>query len=355
MGDEKANAARAYIAMNSAINKKIEEGEGRCILAASLSSQEAFGSKKDGHSVFTRYMIDGLMGAKGESVDLEGSVTPQSLAEYAYREIMHMPVEKRPNQKPILKTASMGTFALAIHPSLAKEGPMEKAFNLLKEGKVKEFNDSTEPLKTTGPGPIQHGYLLHERLSLEEPFQHRLDFSGKYIINGKLANSHLYEADICRTILINSDLSTADLHWANLGSARLDGSILKGANLENAYLSGTDLLYTDLSDAKLSHAFLLAVNLYHAKLSRAKLCNSVIVGCESYDDLVCDDADFDGAILDDEVLAKHLSDHGAKNVSGAVKSKKELISKLENKGIQGRIFEKILQHSFFPQEFTSAV
>jgi len=52
----------------------------KCILAASLSHQEAYALKEEEHSVFTKYLLKGLKGEDNESIDNEGNVTPQSLS-----------------------------------------------------------------------------------------------------------------------------------------------------------------------------------------------------------------------------------------------------------------------------------
>jgi len=101
------------------INKKskvLRQGEGKCILAASLATQEAYGLKEKGHSIFTYHLLDGLLGAKGESIDNEGNVTPESLGNYIYDKVTESSIK----QKPIIKTETSGKIILAIHPNLVK-------------------------------------------------------------------------------------------------------------------------------------------------------------------------------------------------------------------------------------------
>ena len=75
-------------------------GEGKCLLAASQAAQEAYGLKKQDHSIFTYYLLEGLRGNE-RSVDVNGNITPYSLGTYVYKVIMNLPPKKRPKQKPI--------------------------------------------------------------------------------------------------------------------------------------------------------------------------------------------------------------------------------------------------------------
>jgi uncharacterized caspase-like protein len=58
-----------------------QQGEGRCLLAASQATQEAYALKENGYSIFTYYLLEGLIGNKN-SVDAEGNVTPYTLGNY---------------------------------------------------------------------------------------------------------------------------------------------------------------------------------------------------------------------------------------------------------------------------------
>jgi hypothetical protein len=53
-GDEaEADAAKNGHAAMSKKVRELPEGEGKCILAASLATQEAYGKKEKDHSIFT--------------------------------------------------------------------------------------------------------------------------------------------------------------------------------------------------------------------------------------------------------------------------------------------------------------
>lgn len=72
-------------------------------------------------------------------------------------------------------------------------------------------------------------------------------------------------------------------------------------------------------------------NLSRATLTGANLQFSLLIGCREYRiNLICDDANFSEAIIDDE-LSKYLRDNRAKYVPHyAPKNKKELQTKLED-------------------------
>jgi hypothetical protein len=94
-----------------------------CIdLAAYYSSQMRDDSRNityttGEHSVFTKYLLQGLKG-KTESIDNEGNVTPESLGNYADREIMNLPLDKRPRQRPITRAEGSADIILASYPQL---------------------------------------------------------------------------------------------------------------------------------------------------------------------------------------------------------------------------------------------
>src|SRR3989442_15815429 len=86
--------------------------------------RKLFGSIENGHSVFTYYLLEGLK-RNEKSVDSEGNVTPDSLGNYLYREIVNLPPDRRPKQKPIRKTEASGEIVLAYYPELGKKEKIE--------------------------------------------------------------------------------------------------------------------------------------------------------------------------------------------------------------------------------------
>jgi tetratricopeptide (TPR) repeat protein len=96
-------------------SKALEQGEGICILAASQPYQGAYPLEEQGHSIFTYYLLEGLRDNE-ESVDSNGNVTPYSLNRYISKKINSLPAEKRPRQKPLMRSATSGEIILASYP-----------------------------------------------------------------------------------------------------------------------------------------------------------------------------------------------------------------------------------------------
>jgi YVTN family beta-propeller protein len=115
-GNEESVVNVARSAMNTKANI-LHQGEGKYLLAASQAAQEAYGLEEKGHSIFTYYLLEGLKG-NSNSVDIYGNVTPSSLSNYIYNELMNLP--KRPKQKPLTKGEVSGDIILTEHPDLAK-------------------------------------------------------------------------------------------------------------------------------------------------------------------------------------------------------------------------------------------
>ena len=128
-------------AMSNKLNM-VKEGEGRYILAASQATQEAYGLEEKGHSIYTYFLLEGLKG-NIKSVDAYGNVTPSTLSNYVYKELMNQ--EKRPKQKPLTKGETSGEIILASYPELvsphtySKDGhPLPKSKEISIEEKNKK-------------------------------------------------------------------------------------------------------------------------------------------------------------------------------------------------------------------------
>ena len=119
-GTEDAAATLGTAALENNARMLQQQGEGKCLLAASQAAQEAYGLEEKGHSIFTYYLLEGLNQNK-KSVDSNGAVTPHTLGNYVYREIMNLPENKRPKQKPIIKAESAGDIILAYYPELVNK------------------------------------------------------------------------------------------------------------------------------------------------------------------------------------------------------------------------------------------
>jgi hypothetical protein len=118
-GLEDAAAKIGSVVLENKARMLQQQGEGKCLLAASQAAQEAFGLKEQDHSIFTYYLLEGLR-ENEKSVDVNGNVTPYSLGSYIYRTIMNLPPKRRPKQKPITKVEASGDIILAHYSKFAK-------------------------------------------------------------------------------------------------------------------------------------------------------------------------------------------------------------------------------------------
>ena len=213
--------------------RMLQQGEGKCLLAASQATQEAFGLREEGHSIFTYYLLQGLKGNE-KSVDSDGNVTPDSLGNYVYKKIVNLPPDRRPKQKPIRKTEASGEIILATYPDLKPariEVILASLLELLHDCNIHEFNKKRDQLPTD-----------------------LLNFSHVNLHARNLSKVNLSNVNMSRADLSNADLEEADLSNANLFKAEIEGAYLHEANLSNADLSRANLSNADLSRANLSNA-----------------------------------------------------------------------------------------------------
>jgi uncharacterized protein YjbI with pentapeptide repeats len=151
--------------------------------------------------------------------------------------------------------------------------------------------------------------------------------------NANLSNANLSMVDLSDAILSGAHLSNANLSWTDLSEANLSNANLSNANLSNANLSNANLSHADLYRVNLSGANLTTTN-----LSGANLASSTIIGVKFIDEEeypLCKDANFDNAtIIDDEQLYRHFRNNNSnpRSIPPAVKDKKELREKLEQRG-----------------------
>jgi YVTN family beta-propeller protein len=115
IGKGKINDSIQLITSIKEDSEALEQGEGICILAASQRYQGAYFLEEQGHSIFTYYLLEGLKDNE-ESVDSNGNVTPYSLNRYISKKINSLPAEKRPRQKPLMKSETSGEIILASYP-----------------------------------------------------------------------------------------------------------------------------------------------------------------------------------------------------------------------------------------------
>jgi hypothetical protein len=224
-------ASLAEVNMRKTVERLVKSGHGKCVLASSLEEQRSFGMKDQPYSTFTYFLIQGLKGAGGESVDANGYVTPELLGSYANKKMLELPTIK---QNPIRRVEVTGLLILAYHPKLAKRQQSQREYLLIQliEGRLDEFNE------------------VRKKDNYSKIDFHKVELRG---IN-----------------LSNADLRNSDLNLAKLEGAKLNYAIFREATLSGA----------DLSKAKLSGAILSYADLSNANLSGARLSNAEILGAD---------------------------------------------------------------------------
>ncbi len=94
------------------------QGEGKCILSASQSSQQAFPTQEGEQSVYTHFILQGLAGKDKDAVDPNGNVTIDTLSKYAYDKVTNI---YQNQQKPEKYGKVSGDIILATFPELVEE------------------------------------------------------------------------------------------------------------------------------------------------------------------------------------------------------------------------------------------
>jgi uncharacterized protein YjbI with pentapeptide repeats len=201
------------------------------------------------------------------------------------------------------------------------------------------------------------------------------NLSDANLSDAKLPEANLSYADLTNADLTNADLTNADLSRANLSEAKLPNATLSYANLSNANLSNADLTNADLSyaslfssdlsnaklknttfeltrlargtltNADLSYAIISNSDLSYADLTNALLTFSLLLGCKLYNNMICERADFQDALTDNQDLMLHLEKNNAKTLPLLLNSKSELKNKLKERGKEEDKIELLLKQS----------
>ena len=113
-------AKKIIVILDSAFsgNMGAVDRPGVCIIAATFPGQAAFKKKGLPYSAFTYYLIEGLKGAGGRTVNKKGEVTIEGLSRYAYDKL-----EKESRQTPIIKNIGAGDIVLIRYPELLERLP----------------------------------------------------------------------------------------------------------------------------------------------------------------------------------------------------------------------------------------
>ena len=111
------------MAIDSGFNT-ITNGEGICLLAASQAYEEASASLEKNHSVFTYYLLQGLLGKDQEVFDRHGNISADTLNDYIYnKSYVELPDDKKPKQKPVRKIISSGDMIIIDKAYFSKNRP----------------------------------------------------------------------------------------------------------------------------------------------------------------------------------------------------------------------------------------
>ena len=157
----------------SSLKKEFEQGQGRCILASSLSNKVSFGMQDKPFSAFTYYILEGLKPNK-ETVDEQGCVTPEKLSIYVSKELKKR--QGKNYQKPVRHMSITDKLILASHPEIIekRESLDEESFKKIIEKEVeKKFQERERKIKqnniTQTPSMIKQGsnmFIQLEKISI---------------------------------------------------------------------------------------------------------------------------------------------------------------------------------------------
>jgi uncharacterized protein YjbI with pentapeptide repeats len=115
---------------------------------------------------------------------------------------------------------------------------------------------------------------------------------------------------------------------------------LRRANLSESILSRSNFSESNLAGADLSRAILNKAN-----LTKAQLSSSLLIGIREYDDLECNQAYFDYALIDNQQLIDYLSENGALELPEILHDRDELKLQLKIRHFSEEQIKSVLQRS----------
>ncbi len=270
LGAKGSAKAKALVGKRVIKTKSDYEGKGKYLLASSLDTQQSYPKADKSYSEFTYHVIQGLSGIGEESVDANGHVTPYTLGNYVY----NMMKDFQEDQRPINKTEGSGTISLAFYNEYVKPKPVitpgpsveERLIALLKEGKIKEFNN----LKRQNPD-----LLLRLELASIAPSVSLRDID---LSDARLAMIDFKKRDLQGAIFTGAELSgvsfrACNLQYAKLNKVRGAATYFEDADLQNADLSQSYFYTGNFKNAKLEN-----VDFIDTDLRKANFEGVVFVG-----------------------------------------------------------------------------
>jgi uncharacterized protein YjbI with pentapeptide repeats len=250
-----------------------------------------------------------LMGAQLSDIILRGACLIGVFARGARLlrvDLSHAAIGAANLSKAILDNVELNNVVLRHEPEAScHDGP-------------DEAGDPDDPNDSEGPGarprpPDLSGAILH-LVELNRAVLPGLILSHASVTLTRFSASVLTGADLNAARLFHFDLSGADLDGAELDDALLTSGCLIGATLRGATLCAAKLQDVDFRQADLSGVYLIdgvmdrvqldnstvaRADLSGASLNLVKLLNANLASA-SLRDLVWLDADFAGAVLDEE-------------------------------------------------------
>ena len=153
----------------------------------------------------------------------------------------------------------------------AVDSKIPEILNLLKRGRIKEFNELKQNLNFT---KIDLSKTNFKKLDLQG-----IDLSKMNLTSCDFTGANLKHANLKHTNFSKSSFAFSDLSYCNLSFSDLSYCNLTNANLSNSQLIETDLQYVDLRHA----------NIHHIHLKNVHLKNSNILGTHlDESDLKCE-------------------------------------------------------------------
>ncbi|MCK5039936.1 MAG: pentapeptide repeat-containing protein [Candidatus Aenigmarchaeota archaeon] len=225
----------------------------------------------------------------------------------------------------------------------------ETFIQLLKTGKVDEFNELRKEVKTVDLNEVDLSGLDLYEIDLSEAILTKSNLSESRLMDANLRNSYLPKTNLSGADLSNADLNGASLYCADLSRADLSGAYLNDAdltqvNLSGASLNGASLYNANLFEANFFMADLSSVELmdgmsgnlsgtilHNIDLSIMDLTKAVMLNVQEYSGLKVKNTNFKDAIINDKIFVEYLRKNGAKNVPEAIEDKNEIIRILKER------------------------
>ena len=122
-----------------------------------------------------------------------------------------------------------------------------------------------------------------------------MNFSGSDLSEIKISGGYLYSCDFSNSILIGADIYRSDL----------SGSVFSASDLRGAELVRVDCGDVDFGDARLVESVITNTSFYGSNMRGANLgsrcMNDCSFSCVELEDVVFDDAEFNGVTLPERI------------------------------------------------------